>query len=1281
MAAVAVFPDFAPLFRLYSDVAGQRDHLYTTDPTERTDAESGGYAFERVEGFVSTSPFAGGTPLYRVYKASTNSNFYTTEIADRDAKLAAGYVEKPIAGYVYAAANVAGTVPLVRLNDDGTDHFFLASRHLEYESVLSGVLGGNWQLDDGGPSQSGLAGYISPSGLLNPLGHVRHQARVAGVGSATGAFELALAGIKFHGYGPAVDFRLLYNSQSIAEGPFSPGWGHPFRAFITEGSAVTGEPVVVVTWDNGRETTYIWNAASSSYESDPPDYSALERHLSPSDVNYGYNLTTRDQTTFEFRKFTLTDPVTTPGAPDIRLIGIVDRHSNRVQVNRQASTGRIDWVSDAAGRQLTFQYADVSHPLRLTGLQDSTFARTLAFGYDANGLLDSYTNARAGLTQLAYNTAGLLSTVTYPRGAVGRTLQISYDTEGRVVTSTGSCQQPAMHFSYGGTTTAVPSTMSVLDSANSTVIAAFQNSPSGLCLSQAQDAISPTPATFECADSNHPTLPTRIVDFRGNATDYTYDANGNIDSVTNAEGKTATWSYDLNNNNLLSVTDFGAPTRTTTFGWSPSGLTLETVTDPNNLVKEYDSNPQGQITHVRNPLTHETVYTYDADGNLEQRTDPMANVTQFDHDAAGRQISVTDAENRQTQYAFDANDNVEQVTDDTGHQTNLTYDPNDNLETISYIRSGVQDTVTYSYDGNDCLASVEDPNGGLVIYAYDSEGRVESRTDARSQVTNYTYDANSRLDTITYVGRQESVSFDYDENGNMEEVDESWLTPQTFTYDILNRLESHTNSYGQTVDYTYDDASNLKTVSYQTAAGPKTVTYSYDLGSRLDTVSDWTGGLIDYGYDSASNLKSESHSNGTSTQYDHDLASRLTSITHRKSDNSAFASYVITLDGVGNHESVASVDPLPMPDPPASDTTYSIGPDNRLLSDSAGIIYGHDANGNRSQKSAGGAATTYTYDYEDRLLQSSTTGSTIQHVYDGLGNRIARLENGVETRYVLDLSGSLSRVLAETDSSNVASAHYVHGLELGLAARIRPNDARDVYHYDSRGSTIATSDAAEVLTNRYAYGPFGKLADQQEAFANPFKFVGRLGVMSDVDSMSYMRARFYDADGGRFISKDPQSFGGGDWNLYQYAGSNPVVRVDQTGLRWSPAGVVAGAVMAIGPLTRHYRQQLHYTRLQFGAYSRRDYTSARRYAQLARAHSREVELHLRRVLFTGVRSPKGTKLATRIFGKTGVLRLVDMRYRHGQVIKIQTMLLGREFGSQARERLSDWWRSSQPASD
>jgi RHS repeat-associated protein len=104
------------------------------------------------------------------------------------------------------------------------------------------------------------------------------------------------------------------------------------------------------------------------------------------------------------------------------------------------------------------------------------------------------------------------------------------------------------------------------------------------------------------------------------------------------------------------------------------------------------------------------------------------------------------------------------------------------------------------------------------------------------------------------------------------------------------------------------------------------------------------------------------------------------------------------------------------------------------------------------------------------------------------------------------------------------------------------------YHFDATGHTVALSDSARNLVNKYAYTPFGIIAGEMEAMPQPFKYAGQHGVMSEPNSLYYMRARYYDPEVGRFISEDPMGFDGGSLNLYAYVGNNPVMFIDPSGL-------------------------------------------------------------------------------------------------------------------------------------
>jgi RHS repeat-associated protein len=113
--------------------------------------------------------------------------------------------------------------------------------------------------------------------------------------------------------------------------------------------------------------------------------------------------------------------------------------------------------------------------------------------------------------------------------------------------------------------------------------------------------------------------------------------------------------------------------------------------------------------------------------------------------------------------------------------------------------------------------------------------------------------------------------------------------------------------------------------------------------------------------------------------------------------------------------------------------------------------------------------------------------------------------------------------------------------------------------FDALGSTVAMTDAAGAVVNKYAYGVFGQVIDGEEQVENPFKYVGAFGVMDEGNGTYYMRARYYDPEAGRFISKDPIGLEGGI-NMYAYVGGNPLNYVDPLGL-FSPGDAMYGKYM------------------------------------------------------------------------------------------------------------------------
>jgi len=101
-------------------------------------------------------------------------------------------------------------------------------------------------------------------------------------------------------------------------------------------------------------------------------------------------------------------------------------------------------------------------------------------------------------------------------------------------------------------------------------------------------------------------------------------------------------------------------------------------------------------------------------------------------------------------------------------------------------------------------------------------------------------------------------------------------------------------------------------------------------------------------------------------------------------------------------------------------------------------------------------------------------------------------------------------------------------------------------HFGSVRFVINTADGA--ITQRIDYDEFGNvLADTNPGF-QPLAFAG--GIYDQHTHLTRFGARDYDAFTGRWTSKDPILFAGGDMNLYGYVLGDPVNAVDINGMDW-----------------------------------------------------------------------------------------------------------------------------------
>jgi RHS repeat-associated protein len=767
---------------------------------------------------------------------------------------------------------------------------------------------------------------------------------------------------------------------------------------------------------------------------------------------------------------------------------LTERSGTRTTFN---TDNRIGEIKDIDGNTMTFAYNTNKNLVSLT----DAHGRALTFAYSGDSI-SSVSDSTGRSVSYVYDVNGNLTGYTDPEGKVWG---YGYDDEHRMTSLSNPLNITTAVNAYDGLGRV--KTQTVPRQGNKTATYSFyfsgvrnqEEDPAGGVITYYYDE-----KGRGYADANP----------LGNKTTKEFDGQDHIVSVINPRSYKTTYEYD-NDHNLKAITN-----------------TLGT-----RINNAYDS--YFRLTQVTDPLGNTARFSYDVRHHLIGTSDPMGNTTDSTYYADGLVSTATDARGTPIAFTYDTWGNPRTASTGNHPAVTSTYDSAGRL--IEFIdQAGL--TTTFAYDKRGLPTNRTDPLGRTVSFEYDGAGRLIAKKDRNNRIVTYTYTATSKPETITYPDGS-SVRFTYDLLDNLISMQD--VTGTTcYSYDAAGRLISLTDPRGFVISYGYDEAGNMTELTYP---GNKKVLYSYDAVNRLETIR-WQDQTARYAYDVVGRPIGLTHFNGSTTAYAYDKAGRLTALDNCKPGSCNLPSdilsrYEFTLDSNGNRTGVVQEEPYGTTlSNEHTSYTYNLLK-NRLLT-AGGDSFTYDDEGQLTN----GYSTTYAFDNEHRLVG---IGDNVRFTYDGKGNRIEAIRNGIVTRYIYDAGGN---ILAEADENNTITRYYIYGR--GLIAMVSPAQQQDqvfCYHFNAVGSTIAITDNAGAIVNSYVYDPFGKIANQHETVQQPFTFVGQYGVMTEQNGFYYMRARYYDPNVGRFISEDPIGFEGGDVNLYAYAGNNPVMMIDPSG--------------------------------------------------------------------------------------------------------------------------------------
>ncbi|MEU4618519.1 RHS repeat-associated core domain-containing protein [Actinoplanes sp. NPDC023801] len=898
------------------------------------------------------------------------------------------------------------------------------------------------------------------------------------VNVANGNLLVMGADLKIRGTGTDFTLDRYYNSRNTSTTTLGKGWSLGTAQDVKLVYSKSDHSTADVTYHapSGFTAKFI-NSGTNAWRTPPSIDAKLTRNTSTGELRLKFD---KSEASFYYADSTG------------RLLRSVDKNDNKITFEYDGS-GNVTTITDTQNRVTTLAYASG----RLASATDST-GRRVSYTYNGSQNLETVTDTANGVTRYEY-TGDRLTRITTPEGRITN-LGYEPDTSRMLdyyeLTNPGGTPDTARYtFTYSSGKTEV-------------------TDPNGTATSSTTDGI--TTHDYETRDRV-----TKVKDALGHERSKKYNANDNVETLTDSLTNTSTLGWDPNTNNLTSV---GVATG------AKSNMSYNDTSHPNSVTGTTD--PQGNTTS----------YSYDAKGNKtaeESSQYPGQKIFEAEHNDNGTVKWREDAKDVRTNFTYDAKGNLTKV-DNPAPLGDIALVP-DSLSRMSEQTDGKGQKTRYTYDQLDRIDRITFHNGSVVDYDYDRDGNLLRLTDP-SGLTVFTYDKFGRV-TGKQVPGAAAIRYGYDRNGNLTEYTDGGGTV-TYAYNAVNLVTSlrEPGAPGP-VTFTYDE-NNRRRFMYLPTSPRVTVEMKYDKSGRQTSIvatNDGTGAkLSSFTYDytkggADSGLRHSMTDLSGTTTYTYDKLNRLTAASGP--GLSRGYGYDANFNRTSKTEN-------------GTTTNYNYN-DAHQLTSGGSVTYNFDANGNLA-----GSSNGFAIDYNS--INNQTTGITAPgkslHAplqYGGAAQTERRRAGSVNyTTSALGVASASRPAGGVSTTTTVGpddmeppwgTSDYYTRDNTGNLIGLRANGVRYYYLLDGLGSVVGLVNTSGAKVNSYSYDPYGNQLSASQQIHNPWRYAS--GFYDSFTGLTKFGARYYDPGLGRFTQRDPS----GKDLPYTYATANPVNYTDPTG--------------------------------------------------------------------------------------------------------------------------------------